>query len=405
MARDWLKTLHRASYKGRAFFVETDVEAGGRRIVVHQFPMRDHPFLEDLGEDKREFTVTAYVASDRADSDATALMQICAQRGPGVVVLPTIGPRTVRCLTFRRTHAKDRLGYLAIELTFVREGFTSAVATVASLANLLFVLAEQTVETLAQTFATAVTVQNAPDYVTKTGLDGVDTALATWEAVRTTHIVDSAIGAAQRTAIAAKFATAVDVFATEDAEQIATLAQSVVTIASELGSGMAPDVALAAFADVLNETDPTVSTTVASSVKWKPYVLRSANAGRALLRIAALIAYCEAVGRISLGDRQSAITLRANVAEYFDAQLEALPSEDHELYLAGLKLRDITIEYLSRTILDLAPVATVSANLEMPSLYWAWRLYSDPVRSSELVSRNMVPHPSFMPLEFEALTR
>jgi prophage DNA circulation protein len=63
------------------------------------------------------------------------------------------------------------------------------------------------------------------------------------------------------------------------------------------------------------------------------------------------------------------------------------------------------VDFLSRAILDLAPVISVSANLVMPSLFWAWRLYADPARSTQLVTRNKVIHPSFLPAEFEALAR
>ena len=73
IARDWLNSLWPASYKGVPFQVDSDSEKGGRRKAVHQFPGRDDYFIEDLGGDKREFSVTAYLASDTADIDAAAL--------------------------------------------------------------------------------------------------------------------------------------------------------------------------------------------------------------------------------------------------------------------------------------------------------------------------------------------
>src|SRR4051812_3571767 len=82
-ARDWLKTLWPASYKGVPFYVEWDEEEGRRRIVEHEFPMRDDPFLEDLGEGVRHYRVDAYVASDGADGEAAAVIAVCAMRGPG----------------------------------------------------------------------------------------------------------------------------------------------------------------------------------------------------------------------------------------------------------------------------------------------------------------------------------
>ena len=118
-----------------------------------------------------------------------------------------------------------------------------------------------------------------------------------------------------------------------------------------------------------------------------------------------MVAYCEAVARIELKDRPSAVTLRANVAEYFEAELIELSASEIDLYHALEVLRDAVINYLSLSILDLAPVRLIEANRRMPSLYWAWRLYKDPNRSAEIVARNRVAFPSLMPTTFEALAK
>jgi prophage DNA circulation protein len=39
----------------------------------------------------------------------------------------------------------------------------------------------------------------------------------------------------------------------------------------------------------------------------------------------------------------------------------------------------------------------------MPALYWAWRFYKDPNRAMEIVNRNRVADPAFIPPTFEAL--
>jgi prophage DNA circulation protein len=68
-------------------------------------------------------------------------------------------------------------------------------------------------------------------------------------------------------------------------------------------------------------------------------------------------------------------------------------------------LRGRVAEYLSRLINDLAPVITVEAARQLPSLYWGYRLYGDPARGAEIVARNGVRHPSFVPATFQALSR
>jgi len=123
-------------------------------------------------------------------------------------------------------------------------------------------------------------------------------------------------------------------------------------------------------------------------------------------RLAALGAWAEALTRRAFAARPEAIEARAEAAERFDAELAGLiGADDAALSLAVQELRDRVVDYLSRAILDLAPVVTVEANLRLPSLWWAWRLYQDPLRAAELVGRNRIAHPSFFPERFEALAR
>src|SRR5258708_18683841 len=137
IARDWLNTLWPASYKGVPFHVESDTEKGGRRKAVHKYPGRDDPFIEDMGEDQRDFNVTAYVASDAADADAATVIATCAQPGAGTLVLPAHGPISVQCFTFERKREKDKHGYIALDLYFVRDGAATSQPSTLSPANLV----------------------------------------------------------------------------------------------------------------------------------------------------------------------------------------------------------------------------------------------------------------------------
>ncbi len=403
IARNWLETLWRTSYKGAAFFVETDTEGGGRRIVIHEFPMRDTPYLEDLGERYREFSLTAYVASDRADSDAAALMSVCATRGPGIVVLPGQGPVLVRCLEFNRKHEKDKLGYIAHELRFVREGFGSALASVTSLINMVFIQAEAVATIAAAAFAATALFKDQPDYVSETLVSGTENALATFEAARTSVNVEPVANAKQRDVIQEAFTALPVAMAEEDAVAIEGIGLTVMNVAMALAENMDANTAISIMGDIVTVTPLVEAPDPLTTSIHRHSVATNKNVSNTLLRIAALTAYCEAIVKVKLSDRPFAITLRANVSGFFDEQLGALPSESYEVYYSLIKLRDATIDYLSRAILDLAPVVKVTASLGMPSLFWAWRLYADPTRSGELVARNRIEHPSFMPPTFEAL--
>src|SRR5690349_5511060 len=100
--RDWLSTLWPGSYKGIPFFYEDAKESGGRGLVVHKFPHRDDPFVEDLGEEPRFFEGTIYIHGDDVDAQADSLTAAFAGLGPGVLVDPVKGPVSVHCQEFAR---------------------------------------------------------------------------------------------------------------------------------------------------------------------------------------------------------------------------------------------------------------------------------------------------------------
>ena len=76
-----------------------------------------------------------------------------------------------------------------------------------------------------------------------------------------------------------------------------------------------------------------------------------------------------------------------------------------DVYAAMRAIEGRAVEVLSREVLDQAPVLDITQSRPLPVHYWANRLYGDALRTEELVSRNDVWHPLFMPLEFEALSR
>lgn len=420
MSRDWLKDLWKASYKGAPFWTERDQESGGRRIVKHQFPMRDDPFLEDLGEDLREFDLTAYVASDNADTEAAALAAACASRGAGQLVMPVQGPVLVRCISFTRDSTRDRAGYLGFSLKCCREGAASALISTKMAANQVFTAAEAIASAMASSFAANLTlviqpatasgpgvgpVRSVPDFVTAAAVNGVQDVAAVLESVRTSEPVEATASAAQRNAIQTLFDQAADLLAVP--ATVPDVAIQSVAIARALGDAMPPASALRAFNAILS--DPGFASVVVAGAVY-PTPSRKAMALNAdqvmrLLRLAAVTAYCEAIARVVLSDRPAGITLRANAVEYFESETGDLAASEIDLVHRIGALRDATIAYLSRMILDLAPVITLESNVSMPSLFWAYRLYQDPQRSTELVARNKVVHPSFMPAVFEALAK
>ena len=138
MSRDWAADLWPASFKGVPFWAERDKDTVGKRLVVHEFPGRDDPFIEDLGAKARTFEVTAYFVDDAADSEADALIAAVLRTGAGVLVLPAQGPVNARAHIADRERVRDRAGYFGIQVKFYQEGSATALAPVDFLAQMVF---------------------------------------------------------------------------------------------------------------------------------------------------------------------------------------------------------------------------------------------------------------------------
>lgn len=402
IARDWLKTLWAASYKGVPFFVEKDNEGGSRRVLEHERPMNDRPFLEDLGEGVRRYNLTAYVASNQADSEASAVMAICATRGPGILVLPSHGPILVRCLEFERDRDKDKHGYIGHRLRFTREGESGAVISTAILSNLTFIAADNLALSIASTFVGNLLTNLQPDFVVDAAVNGLLDAVATVETLRTSNPVDLVVSAAQRNELASLYAAIPDLIS--DPATASQAPARIVASMRAVAAAIDPAVAVRSIEEIMAALpEPAVIIPSSYPTPRRRDQAINAEAAARVLRLATITAYCETVALVPLTDRPAALTLRGNVVEYLDVELEATSANEHGLYRQLTAIRDATINYLSRSVLDLAPVRQIDANQSMPSLYWAYRFYKDPNRSTDIVARNRVAHPSFIPPKFEAL--
>ena len=84
--------LRPASFRGVPFVVDVAAGEGGRRIVTHEFPLRDQPYTEDLGRAAQRHRIRAFVIGDDYQDKRDALLAACQDKNTaGTLVHPFLG--------------------------------------------------------------------------------------------------------------------------------------------------------------------------------------------------------------------------------------------------------------------------------------------------------------------------
>ncbi|UXY12079.1 DNA circularization N-terminal domain-containing protein [Kosakonia sp. ML.JS2a] len=87
----WKDRLVDASFRGVAFKVETEDAGVGRRVETHEFPNRDKPYTEDLGKVSFRPNISAYVIGEDCYDQRDRLIEALNKPGPGTLIHPSYG--------------------------------------------------------------------------------------------------------------------------------------------------------------------------------------------------------------------------------------------------------------------------------------------------------------------------
>lgn len=119
----WTDRLQAASFRGVVFKVDGDDLQIGRRTVVHEYPGRDTPSVEDMGRETREYAITAYLIGPDFIAERDRLIAALEQVGPGELVSPWYGRMNVVVMGKQRiSHSKKDGRMCVVSFTFVESG-------------------------------------------------------------------------------------------------------------------------------------------------------------------------------------------------------------------------------------------------------------------------------------------
>lgn len=110
----------KGSFRGVPFYIEDQQgQDGGRRIVMHEYPLRDDGLTEDLGLRLRNYHVSCLVIGDDYTSQADKLIDALEAKEPGTLKHPFFGTKDVRVSEYKANYSTAHLRVVRFEITFV----------------------------------------------------------------------------------------------------------------------------------------------------------------------------------------------------------------------------------------------------------------------------------------------
>lgn len=387
------RELVAGSFRGIPFrTVDAEIRVG-RRNVVNEYPQRDVPYVDDLGRKARRFVVEAYVIGPGYLFERDALIDALETPGPGELRHPRYGIRRVSVDGEVSIKESPNQGGLArLSVTFVEDGPNTFPRSVRN------------------TVAQVETTTNAADEATQAAF--VETysvegpsLLATQSLKAMTANTASLLNTVRSVTSVDGLATAVGLVGALSGN-LAALIRTPVVLAQSLRSIYAQLVQelgrpLSAFAElqsVFNANPRPTATAGAGSTRARSLTndMASTDMQRrfALTNQARVLAVALTTDVVATSDQATA--LRDALLAQLDTELEVNdPPAEVAQTLSDVRaavVRDVAMRaefLLSR--------ATYTPQAVLPALVLAHRIYQDATRHDELVVRNGVSHPAFMP--------
>jgi len=411
----WRDQLSKASFRGVPFFVDTAESAFGRRTVTHEYPLRDKPFVEDLGRRARTVSIEAYVLATPANGlnympGRDALIAALEQAGPGVLVHPYLGELRVALqgdAKLKETTAEG--GMARFTLTFVESGeavFPSGQANTPSIVNLR---ADEAEVAIAKAFEDKFSVDGLPAFVAESAVGQLgNAATVLGDMPKLAPLADGAMAKFSPDLGALK-AKLPDLVRTplDLAKQLTGIVDQVRSITkaplSVIGGPLPnlkrdPQAALKMLRKLFDFGKPGSrfpAPSVPATTSTRLQEASNQGASNALVQQAAAVSAARAASEMEFQAFDDAQAVRTELADLLDEQMAATTSDG--AYNALAALRSATVKDITARGADLARVVDYTPGATLPALVLAYDLYEDAGRDAEIVARNHVRHPGFVP--------
>jgi prophage DNA circulation protein len=412
---DWRDSLLPGSIGGVSLFISEVKSAVGRRTTSRELPFRDTPAHEDLGRRARRFSVSGFVIGVDYIAQRDAVIAVFESKGPWLFVHPWWGELSIvldegSSLDVAESDAEG--GWARFSFSLVESGEADGAKITISTSAALSVASKTSI--------TAVQV----DTLNKMKLDIGSVFSAAAAAVgkissamlAAKRKVQGALGVSQAAGLSDSLADLkanANKLLNTPAELLTTLnglVSSMKSIFSDFATSNAesPNAAypggskkLAAEAAIsMAQELAAVDTVTPPPYPGGPQDEDAVAAERALSKVLGVMVVSQTIdlfgSSLPVESAQAAVEALTTLGELADEILLDTETSD-DLFTSMSDLRAALDSHLASLSSSLPTVEKYIPPASMPALLLAFQIYGDPTRDLEIVGRNNIADPNFLP--------
>lgn len=390
----WKDKLRTASFKGIKFYVADHESSAGRRLSVNEYPFRDVPYTEDLGRKAGRWVITAYLVGEDYQAAADRLMEAVDAGGAGALVHPYLGTKQVIAEEARRRETSREGRYCEINFTFVEAGARQFPNGEQIASKLTATSADSLIGISRGIFENGINLEGVSEFVRDAFGDSLGDAAGIFETIQLNGGINIQSTVSKINQAAEWVASLVELGdpsagllgnITGISDRLISLFKGVLDLG---GSKKSQAANLAKFA---NYTVPLVSATTSQNL----IINNNAAITERYVRTLAMANEAKALVQVPFTSFDEAIQTRQYLLGRIDGVMA--DSQDDSEYDALQALRKQVGNAIPSTAESLPRLGTLVLPQSEPSLTVTYDLYGDITREADLIARNHVRHPGFLP--------
>lgn len=394
----WKSRIRKASFRGVAFGVADAGLEAGRRAVVHEFPQRDLPYVEDMGAAPARFTLQAFVLGAAYLEQRDQLEAALKKPGPGTLVHPWYGELEVaQFAPYRVRHSAQDGGMAVFELSFCLQNAPSSPSASLNQALRGILRADLAGTLSCESFDGLIKLAGEAEYVVSQTWELVEGAVTTVQAIMggDVYAIADVLGAATGW----------------DLTGAVSLGERLWGVYQDLAADLTPMEAASRWAKAAQAPytvpDPPHAGSMRRTIRANGLALAD------FTRRIAVAEACRAAASAAPPSRAAATALRDALVDALDtaetmasARETADPDLEARITDALTEARGASLAALAEAARQAPDVRTVTPATVLPALALCYRYSGGVALEADLVARNNIPHPGFAPARpLEVLTQ